>query len=184
MRRTEKGDVPAPSLPPPAKTADAPARAEAARRPHHLQAHPSQATSAGGLVVLYDADCAFCTASVRRLRRWDRDGKFDLVPLQSAATSPDPALRAAAARYPLQTALHVVDRRTGRVSAGGRAMLTILDALPGGRLLRPWAALPTVPVMADLVYGVVSDRRQDLGWAVGIRHEVACPVHGGETKGD
>ena len=45
-------------------------------------------------------------------------------------------------------------------------------------------ALPTVPVFADLVYGVVSDRRQDLGWAVGIRHEVACPVHGGETKGD
>ena len=44
--------------------------------------------------------------------------------------------------------------------------------------------LPTVPVFADLVYGVVSDRRQDLGWAVGIRHEVACPVHGGETKGD
>lgn len=180
MTRTENGDVPAPSSARPTATAGE-ARA---RRPHHLQAHPSDPASAHRLVVLYDADCAFCTASVRRLRRWDRDGKFDLVPLQSAATSSDPTLRAAAARYPLQAALHVVDRRTGRVSAGGRAMLTILDALPGGRLLRPWAALPTVPVVADLVYGVVSDRRQDLGWAVGIRHEVACPVHGGETAGD
>ncbi len=180
MTRTENGDVPTPSS---ARPADAGTPAPA-RKPHHLQAHPSGPASAHAIVVLYDADCPFCTASVRRLRRWDRDGKFDLVPLQSAETSPDPALRAAAKRYPLQTALHVVDRRTGRVSAGGRAMLTILDALPGGRLLRPWAALPTVPAMADLVYGMVSDRRADLGWAVGIRHEVACPVHGRETAGD
>lgn len=172
--------MPAPSSArPPAKAGDA-----RDRRPRHLQAQTSDPASAQRLVVLYDADCAFCTASVRRLRRWDRDGKFDLVPLQSAATSGDPALREAASRYPLHAALHVVDRRTGRVSAGGRAMLTILDALPGGRLLRPWAALPTVPVVADLVYGVVSDRRQDLGWAVGVRHEVACPVHGGENPGD
>jgi predicted DCC family thiol-disulfide oxidoreductase YuxK len=180
MTRTENGDVPTPSSARPAPTAGGPR----ARKPHHLQTHPSPPGSGHRLVVLYDADCAFCTASVRRLRRWDRDGSFDLVPLQLAASSGDPALREAADRYPLQTALHVVDRRTGRVSAGGRAILAILDALPGGRLLRPWASLPTVPVMADLVYGVVSDRRQGLGWAVGIRHEVACPVHERESAAD
>lgn len=165
----------------------APARSPAAHdRGRDLRARHLQAQAAPGaaephrLVVLYDADCAFCTASVRRLGRWDREGRFDLVPLQAAATSPDPALRAAAARYPLRRALHVVDRATGRVSAGGRAMLAILDGLPGGRLLRPWAALPAVPTVADVVYGIVSDRRQDLGWAVGVRHEIACPVHGEE----
>ncbi len=176
MTRTETRDVPAD----PSDDRPAP-QAAGTRRPHHLQPQPPRADSAHRLVVLYDADCAFCTASVHRLRRWDRDGKFDLVPLQDAATSHDAALREAAIRYPLETALHVVDRRTGRVAAGGQAMLAILDNLPGGRLLRPWASLPKAPVVADLVYGVVSDRRTDLGWAVGIRHEVACPVHTRET---
>ncbi len=176
MTRTETRDVPAD----PSDDRPAP-QAARARRPHHLQQQPRRGDGPQRLVVLYDADCAFCTASVNRLRRWDRDGKFALVPLQDAATAPDAALREAAIRYPLETALHVVDRKTGRVEAGGRAMLTILDNLPGGRLLRPWTGLPKAPEVADLVYGVVSDRRADLGWAVGIRHEVACPVHTRET---
>ena len=128
------------------------------------------------LVVLYDGDCAFCTASVRSLRRWDRDRRIEMVPLQAAPTDPDPVVRAAARAYPLRSALHVIDRRTGDVSAGGRAVLAIVAVLPGGPLLRPWTALPPTAVVADLVYGVVSDRRQDLGWAVGIRHEVHCPL--------
>jgi len=139
---------------------------------------PGGSTAARDLVVLYDGDCAFCTASVRSLRRWDRDRRLALVPLQSAAASPDPAVRDAADAYPLRTALHVVDRRTGEVAAGGRAILAIVDALPGGPLLRPWVALPPTAAVADLLYGVVSDRRQDLGWAVGIRHEVHCPLPG------
>jgi predicted DCC family thiol-disulfide oxidoreductase YuxK len=137
-------------------------------------------TAGRPLVVLYDGDCAFCTASVRSLRRWDRDHHLDLVPLQAASSSPDPAVRDAADAYPLRTALQVVDRRTGEVAAGGRAILAIVDELPGGPLLRPWAALPPTAAVADLLYGVVSDRRQDLGWAVGIRHEVHCPMPGSE----
>jgi len=128
------------------------------------------------LVVLYDGDCAFCTASVRSLRRWDRDRRLDLVPLQAAPASPDPIVRGAAESYPLRTALHVIDRRTGDVSVGGRAILAIVDVLPGGPLLRPWVALAPTAIVADLLYGVVSDRRQDLGWAVGIRDEVHCPL--------
>ena len=129
------------------------------------------------LVVLYDRDCAFCAASARHLARWDRHGRMEMLALQEATTSPDPAVRDAAASRPLATARHVVDRDTGRVEAGGRAVLAILDALPGGPVLRPWTALPTTRAIADVGYGVVSDRRQDLGWAVGVRHEVACPVH-------
>lgn len=101
-----------------------------------------------------------------------------MVPLQDAPASPDPAVRDAAASRPLARELHVVDRDTGRVAAGGRAVLTILDALPGGSLLRPWTALPTTSAIAEVAYGVVSDRRQELGWAVGVRHEVACPAPG------
>lgn len=106
-----------------------------------------------------------------------------MVPLQDAPTSQDPVVRNAAASRPLARELHVVDRDTGQVAAGGRAVLTILDALPGGPLLRPWMALPTTTAIAEVAYGVVSDRRQDLGWAVGVRHEVACPVDGEESPG-
>jgi hypothetical protein len=102
---------------------------------------------------------------------------MEMVPLQDAPASPDPAVREAASTRPLAQALHVVDRETGRVEAGGRALLTLLDALPGGPLLRPWTALPATTAIAEVAYGVVSDRRADLGWAVGLRHEVACPVH-------
>lgn len=131
-------------------------------------------------VVLYDRECAFCTASARRLGRWDRRRVMQLVPLQDARDSADPAVREAAATRPLAQALHVVDRETGRVDVGGRAVLTLLDALPGGPLLRPWTVLPATTAIAEVAYGVVSDRRADLGWAVGLRHEVACPVHGEE----
>jgi len=155
---------PAPPETRPATVADPPPVASGAPRPDRH------------LVVLYDGDCAFCTASVRSLRRWDRDRRIDLVALQAAAASPDPIVRAAAETYPLRTALHVIDRRTGDVSAGGRAILAIVDVLPGGPLLLPWATLPPTAAVADLVYGVVSDRRQDLGWAVGIRHEVHRPL--------
>jgi predicted DCC family thiol-disulfide oxidoreductase YuxK len=144
--------------------------------PDRTPVPPRRAGPDRPLVVLYDGDCAFCSASVRSLRRWDRDRHIDLISLQAAPASPDPIVRTVAETYPLRSALHVIDRRTGDVSAGGRAVLAIVDVLPGGPLLRPWATLPPTAAVADLVYSVVSDRRQDLGWAVGIRHEVHCPI--------
>jgi len=155
-------------------TRRASASAPAAHAAHDATGAPA---SARRYVVLYDRECAFCTASARHLSRWDRRRRMEMMPLQDAHASADPAVREAASTRPLAQALHVVDRETGRVEAGGRAVLTLLDALPGGPLLRPWAALPATTAIAEVAYGVVSDRRADLGWAVGLRHEVACPVH-------
>ena len=160
----------------PTATSPTPPVIGAARVPSPALVEPRGSGPDRQLIVLYDGDCAFCMASVRSLRRWDRDRRIDLVPLQTAPASPDPVVRNAAENYPLRSALHVIDRRTGDVSAGGRAILAIVDVLPGGPLLRPWATLPPTAAVADLVYGVVSDRRQDLGWAVGIRHEIHCPM--------
>jgi predicted DCC family thiol-disulfide oxidoreductase YuxK len=109
--------------------------------------------------VLYDADCGFCTWSAAQLRRMDRARRLELVPLQHAAAHPErPELAALAARSDLREVIHVV-RPDGRVRAGGGAMLELLDALPGGWLLRPWALLPGVERLVDMAYRFVARRR-------------------------
>jgi predicted DCC family thiol-disulfide oxidoreductase YuxK len=136
----------------------------------------AEAARAGNLVVLYDSDCGVCRETVRRLRRWDRESRFEFVPLESAASSGRPVLERLAAEGHLGDELHVVDESTGRVVAGGHAALAILDALPGGWLLRPWAALAPTAIAADVVYRVAARNRDRLAWLVGLRDDVSCPV--------
>jgi predicted DCC family thiol-disulfide oxidoreductase YuxK len=98
------------------------------------------------------------------------------MPLRLAASSGRPALEELAARGHLGDAIHVIDESTGRVVSGGHAALAIIDALPGGWLLRPWAALPPTAVAADVVYRVAARHRDRLAWLMGLRDEVRCPV--------
>jgi len=130
----------------------------------------------GPLTVIYDDDCGVCRETVRLLRRWDHDGHFTFMPLQKASACGRPLLEGLAAQGHLGDAIHVVDESTGRVVSGGHAALAILDALPGGWLLRPWAALPPTAVAADVVYRVAVRHRDRLAWLVGMRDEVSCPV--------
>jgi predicted DCC family thiol-disulfide oxidoreductase YuxK len=132
----------------------------------------------GSLTVIYDADCGVCRETVRRLRRWDREDRFVFIPLQVAADSGRPAIRALAAQGHLAESVHVIDESTGRVVSGGHAALAILDALPGGWLLRPWAALPPTAAAADVVYRVAARHRDRVAWLTGMRNEVSCPVAG------
>jgi predicted DCC family thiol-disulfide oxidoreductase YuxK len=145
---------------------------------------PDDATVPGGggrapgtlLTVTYDDDCGVCRETVRHLRRWDREGRFAFMPLRLAATSGRPLLERLAADGSLADAVHVVDEATGRVVSGGHAALAILDALPGGWLLRPWAGLPPTAAAADVVYRVAVRHRDRLAWLMGMRDEVSCPV--------
>jgi predicted DCC family thiol-disulfide oxidoreductase YuxK len=131
---------------------------------------------AGPLTVVFDDDCGVCRETVRHLRRWDHEGRFEFMPLQKAATSGRPFLERLAAEGHLVDAVHVVDEAAGRVVSGGHAALAILDALPGGWLLRPWAILPPTAAAADVVYRVAVRHRDRLAWLVGMRDEVPCPV--------
>ena len=81
-----------------------------------------------------------------------------------------------AAEGGLGDAVHVVDETTGRVVSGGHAALAILDALPGGWLLRPWAGLPPTAAAADVVYRVAVRHRDRLAWLMGMRDDVSCPI--------
>lgn len=133
-------------------------------------AHPAD------LTVLFDRDCGFCNWTVRQLRGLDRHRRLSYVPLQSAHSLPArPDLAAVAATYPLAQAIHVV-RRDGTVHSRGRAMLAILDALPGARLVRPWTRLPGVARLADALYDPLAAHRGALGRLVAGRDLAACDV--------
>jgi predicted DCC family thiol-disulfide oxidoreductase YuxK len=133
----------------------------------------------GLLTVIYDDDCGVCRETVHRLRRWDHESRLEFMPLHSAASSGRPLLAKLAAAGHLGDAIHVVDEATGRVVSGGHAALAILDALPGGWLLRPWAVLPPTAAAADVVYRVAVRHRDRLAWLMGMRDEVSCPVRPG-----
>jgi predicted DCC family thiol-disulfide oxidoreductase YuxK len=125
------------------------------------------------LTVLYDRDCGICGLTARALARWDRGGRFSIVALQSAAASDDPRLAEVAARYALADELHVVDP-AGRVASGGEAALAIIDALPGGCLLRPWAAFGPFRLVVSVGYRWVAGHRRQIGRWLGL--ELICPA--------
>lgn len=141
--------------------------------PPRPAATPERSTTR--LTVLYDGGCGICRETVRRLARWDRDDRMEFMPIAAAAHCGRPILERLAAEGHLGDSIHVVDEETGQVTTGGHAALTLLDALPGGWLLRPWTALPPTGQVADAVYRVAARHRDRLAWLMGISDEVACP---------
>ena len=147
---------------------------------HPTTAAPDRATAS--LTVLYDAGCGVCCETVRHLRRWDHDSRLGFVALETAASSGHPILERLAAQGHLADAIHVVNEATGRVVSGGDAALVLIDALPGGWLFRPWAALPSTTAAADVVYRVASRHRDRVAWLMGIRDELSFPVRPSPSK--
>lgn len=137
---------------------------------------PARSAHPADLVVLFDRDCGFCNWTVRQLRGLDRERRLRYVSLQSAASVPDrPDLAQVAATYPLADSIHVV-RPDGTVESRGRAMLAILDALPGAWLLRPWTRFPGVSRLADALYDPLAANRQILGRLVAGDDPAVCEV--------
>jgi len=101
--------------------------------------------------LIYDAQCQFCRRWVARLKRWDRNDRIRLLPLQDPAA---PAL-AGRPREVLQQATHLI-REDGAVFAGAWAAREAFAYLPAGWLLRALARLPGVMALADRCYGWVA----------------------------
>lgn len=83
---------------------------------------------AGRPTLLYDDGCRFCRACVHAARRWDRAGRFDILPWsdpQAAAwlRGLTPALR--------DRSMHLRDA-DGRLHSQDEALLLGLALLPGG----------------------------------------------------
>ncbi len=157
-----------------------PSLARSVGLPVHLSGAPRAADP--GLVVLFDRDCCVCQETVRTLRRWDHGRRLEFLPLQEARGSERSTLRQLATTHHLGDALHVVDGATGEVFVGGQAALAILDALPGGWLLRPWAGLPSTGLAADVIFRLASRHRDRVAWVVGLRDDVPCPIETDEPR--
>ena len=112
------------------------------------------------LTVLYDGDCGFCSLTVDILGDLDLGQHLEFVPLQHARAhaAERPELAGVADSYPLEQSIPV-RRADGHVSAGGEAVLEILEALPAGWLFRPWSVIPGMTALLDAGYNVIADRR-------------------------
>lgn len=118
--------------------------------------------AAGRLFVLYDGECGFCRSVVIHLRRWDRGNRLVPVPLQDASAVGSALLRAVSGTLDLARELTLVDEATGSASRGGDAVLTLVDALPGGRVLRlAWFDPPFLWAIRT-GYGLVARHRSRL----------------------
>jgi predicted DCC family thiol-disulfide oxidoreductase YuxK len=139
------------------------------------------------VTVLYDGDCTFCRWSVGQLASLNRERRLEFVPYQHAQAHPErPDLARADREQDLAGEIHVV-RPDGSVHGAGEAMFEIIDALPGGWLLRPWMMLPGARFVADFGYDLVADRRGWLGDLIPYEAhgEPRCdlPHHGSANAG-
>lgn len=98
-------------------------------------------------ILIYDANCGFCRRWVARLKRWDRQDRIRLLPLQDP-TAPALARRP---REELERAAHLV-RPDGAVFAGAPAAREVFAYLPAGWLPRALLALPGVLRLAERAY--------------------------------
>lgn len=130
-------------------------------------------SGAGGsarLVVLFDADCGFCSWSATLLDRLDRGHALRLVPLQRAAAELDDA----PPQQVLLATMHVRGR-DGRWERGGAALLRIAGVVP---ILRPLAVAGRVPPVRwvfEAWYRLVARNRHRLGRLLGLE---SCTYRG------
>ena len=109
-------------------------------------------------VVIYDGQCAFCTAQVQRLASWDRGGRLAFLSLH------DPL---APVRFPnlkheqLMQQMYVVDS-SGRQRGGAIALRYVTRRLPTLWLLAPMLHIPFSLPFWRWLYGRVAERRYRL----------------------
>jgi predicted DCC family thiol-disulfide oxidoreductase YuxK len=87
--------------------------------------------SPGRPTLLYDDGCRFCRACARGVQRWDRAGRFDILPWSDAEAvgwlrGLAPALR--------DRSMHLRDA-DGRLHSQDDALLQLLALLPGGGMV-------------------------------------------------
>lgn len=122
-------------------------------------------------VVLFDGQCRFCQAQVRRLARWDWSGRLAFLSLH------DPRV---AERYPdlshddLMKQMYLIDRR-GRRHAGAASLRYLSRHLPPLWPLAPLLHIPFSLPLWQWFYRQVAIRRYRL--AGKQCDDGACEVH-------
>lgn len=135
------------------------------------------ATPAPYLDMLYDADCGLCTRTRDRVERLDRKhGRIRPVALQDV-DPPD-----GVTRTDLERALHVVDTRTGGVTVGFEACVTLARALPSLAWLTPLAKVPGAGWVGHRVYRWVAENRRAAACVTAPQDLRPSPQEGSERR--
>lgn len=109
-------------------------------------------------LVVYHDECAFCRRWVERLRRWDRAGRLEFLPLQDARSATVTGL----SRDALERSAHVV-LPAGTVLAGARAFRALCPFLPGGLLPHLLLRIPGALLVAEHAYRWIARRWGPVG---------------------
>jgi predicted DCC family thiol-disulfide oxidoreductase YuxK len=114
-------------------------------------------------VLLYDADCGFCTWSTAKVLAWDRRRRLRPLALQD----PEAERLLAGMREDERMASWHLVLEDGSVLSAGAAAPHLLRLLPGGRPLA-WLTA-TFPRATELVYRAISARRGSPGRLISER---------------
>jgi acetyl esterase len=114
------------------------------------------------MLVLYDADCGFCTRTALLLRRLDRRHRLELMALQASPGR----LSDAPPMDQLLAAMHVREA-TGRWSVGGAAWVRICDEVAPLRPLGVLARTPGIRSLVEPTYAWVAAHRGRIGHLLG-----------------
>ena len=117
------------------------------------------------LLVVYDADCGVCQASVAWVRRRDRGGRVQFLGNDA------PELPAAVSRDETEHTLVVLEG--GRKWVRAAAVARVLRELRGWPVLAALLRVPGLRQLADLGYDSFARRRHRISAALGMR---ACAV--------
>jgi predicted DCC family thiol-disulfide oxidoreductase YuxK len=113
--------------------------------------------------AVYDGTCKVCSRLSKLLEKWDRDGKFEVVPSQAPGVQARfPWIPARAYREALQ-----LIGPGGRTWQGAAAIEKLLDELPKGRLVSWIFRIPFVRPLADRFYK----------WFARNRYKFGCGQH-------
>ena len=111
-----------------------------------------------GWVLFFDGDCAFCSASVRRVARLDRRGEVDFAPLQGELAA---ELGLAGHAADTGGTLVLLRETDGRIFTRSDALIELTGVLGGIWKLAMVARLIPRP-LRDAVYRWIADHRHRL----------------------
>jgi predicted DCC family thiol-disulfide oxidoreductase YuxK len=127
---------------------------------------PDPAEHPGAAVVIYDGQCEFCTAQVRRLCRWDGAARLAYLSLHDervAELCPD------LSQDQLMQQMYVI-LPDGSAYGGAAAVRYLTRRLPRLWPFAPWLHIPgTLPVWQWLYRGIARRR-------YGLAGRRACPA--------
>jgi predicted DCC family thiol-disulfide oxidoreductase YuxK len=129
---------------------------------------PSEWPAVGApLTILYDATCALCVGSKKKLESWSTAGSMSFVAIQDPEAK---ALAPGLTEEQLYGAMHVVGE--GKVTGGADGWFRIMRLAP---LPMAWVAWITPLVVARPVYGWIARNRYR--WFGRVCEGGTCSLH-------